>query len=114
MARAGTFSSLGTTVTAYFRSNNDFNRNLPAPAASSGIGTSGDGTDVKGFRVRSDSANTTNVLMYVNSVLVDTIPPGGVGEFVTITAGSFAAKGVRLELAAASGTVSGTFGLIGD
>lgn len=110
MARSGTYSALGTTRTAYFRSDSDY-RSGNAPTASSGIGTIGDGVPTKGFRVKSSLANATNVLVYVNGKLSGTLEPGDVQEFVT-TANDRTAAGGRLELAAVSSTVSGTFGTI--
>lgn len=110
MARSGSFSSLGTTRTAYFRSNADF-ASGNNPTASSGIDTGGDGVYTKGFRVRAATGNATNVLVYVNGQLAGTLSAEQTHEFVTI-ANDGSPSGSRLELAAESGTVSGTFGTL--
>lgn len=110
MARSGTFSSLDTTQTAYFRSDRDIRVNS-APAASSGVTRPGDGPDVKGFYVSADTANTTNVLVYVNGLLSGTLIPGATRDWVTIE-NDLTASGGRLEMKAASGTVAGTFGTL--
>lgn len=110
MARSGTFSSLGTTRTTYFRSDIDF-KSGNNPTASSGVSAPGDGVPTKGFRVKAAAANTTNVLVYVNGKLSGTIEAGDTQEFIT-TNTDRTASGGRLELAAASSTVAGTFGTI--
>lgn len=110
MARAGTYSSLGTTQTAYFRSDWDY-KNGQAPTASTGITTGGDGTRTKGFRVTALSTDTTNTIVYINGKLSGYVVPGTTQEFITIDTNR-SPSGGRLELKAASGTVNGTFGTL--
>lgn len=110
MARSAAFSSLGTTRTTFFRSDMDY-KSGNDPTASSGVSAPGDGVAAKGFFVKSSTSNTVNVLVYVNGKLSGTIEPGDKQEFITISRDG-SPNGGRLELAAASSTVGGTFGTI--
>ena len=110
MARSAAYSSLGTTRTTYFKSDKGVALNGLGGTVT-GVSQPGDGNQANGLRVAAAAANTTNVLVYVNGTLVGTVAPGVSEEYVTI-AGDRTASGWHLELAAASGTVAGTYGTI--